>query len=52
MIACIQQAVLCTSGDYRGSAGLHLDAEVPSAGGGAELRPADQAAVCPAEGLR
>lgn len=44
--------VLCTSGDYRGSAGLHLDLEVSSPSSGTELRPADQAALRPAEGLR
>ena len=39
------------SGHHRGSGGLQLAAEVPSAGRGAERRAADQAALRPAEGL-
>lgn len=39
------------AGDHRGSGGVHLAVEVPSAGSGAERRPADQGAFCPAEGL-
>lgn len=39
------------AGDHRGSGGIYLPFEVPSASSGAERQPADQAALCPAEGL-
>lgn len=39
------------SGDHRGSDSAHLAVKVPPASGGAERRAADQAALCPAEGL-